>query len=72
MDTTEGDRLRGGALALRIGNDPEGRMGRPSSTAAEPEPRVRDDDMKVRGGETLYSYSHWSSIMSTILLVGLV
>ena len=54
MDTTEEDRLRGGALALRLGGDAEGGR-RPSSTAAESELRVRDDDMKVRRGETLYS-----------------
>ena len=54
MDTTEEDRLRGGALALRLGDDAEAGS-RPSSTAAESELRVRDDDMKVRRGETMYS-----------------
>ena len=55
MDTTEEERLRGGALALRLGGDAERGGRRPSSTAAESELRVRDDDMKVRIGETLYS-----------------
>ena len=58
MDTTEGDRLRGGALALRLGDDAEGGRGQ-LSTSAESERRVRDDDMKVRRGEALYFDKWW-------------